>query len=146
LVANRTAVGSIFRLSCPACRPGWIAASSSDWKNRPFAFAGDEGNSGCEARNSPRGWWARNQHRLAPYLFLTPFAVLFLVWFAYPVGYAFYLRLFRRYDDLMGSPRRAACAPQSRRLDYCQWRTDPPAQVQWSRLFAFRVGAERREY
>jgi ABC-type sugar transport system permease subunit len=68
---------------------------------------------------------ARNQHRLAPYLFLTPFAVLFRVCFAYPVGYAFYLRLFRRYDDLMGSPRRAACAPQSRRLDYCQWRTDP---------------------
>lgn len=42
-------------------------------------------------------WWAKRQRGLAPYIFLTPFGILFLLFFAYPVGYAFYLSLFRRY-------------------------------------------------
>ena len=56
--------------------------------------------------------------RLAPYLFLAPFIILFFLFFAYPVGYAFYLSLFKRvgfappsyvglhnYADLFGDDR-----------------------------------------
>jgi ABC-type sugar transport system permease subunit len=38
-------------------------------------------------------WWQRNQRRLAPYLFISPFYVLFLVFFLGPVLFAFYLSL-----------------------------------------------------
>ncbi len=56
---------------------------------RPAVARGRLGSAGA--------WWDRHQRALAPYLFLTPFIVLFFVFFAYPVGYAFYLSLFRRY-------------------------------------------------
>jgi multiple sugar transport system permease protein len=39
-------------------------------------------------------WWQRNQRRLAPYLFIAPFYILFLVFFLGPVLFAFYLSLF----------------------------------------------------
>jgi ABC-type sugar transport system permease subunit len=63
-------------------------------------------------------WWSTHQRGLAPYLFLAPFIILFFLFFAYPVGYAFYLSLFKRvgfappsyvglhnYADLLGDGR-----------------------------------------
>jgi ABC-type sugar transport system permease subunit len=63
-------------------------------------------------------WWSYRQRNLAPYAFIAPFLILFCVFFAYPVGYAFYLSLFRRrgygqqfyaglrnYADLLGDDR-----------------------------------------
>ena len=38
-------------------------------------------------------WWQRNQRRLAPYLFISPFYILFLIFFLFPVVFAFYLSL-----------------------------------------------------
>ena len=37
------------------------------------------------------GWWARNQRRLAPYLFISPFYVLFAAFFLLPILFAAYL-------------------------------------------------------
>jgi ABC-type sugar transport system permease subunit len=75
----------------------------------------------ARARVAPVGisaWWSRHQRGLAPYLFLTPFVALFCAFFAYPVGYAFYLSLYRKvgfappsyvglqnYADLIGDGR-----------------------------------------
>ncbi len=46
------------------------------------------------ATSLPRlSWWQRNQRRLAPYIFISPFFVLFLIFFLGPVLFAFYLSL-----------------------------------------------------
>lgn len=45
------------------------------------------------SREPRRSWWQRNQAGLAPYLFISPFYLLFLVFFLGPSGFAFYLSL-----------------------------------------------------
>jgi multiple sugar transport system permease protein len=42
-------------------------------------------------RLSLGAWWRRNERRLAPYLFLSPFFVLFAVFMAYPIANALWL-------------------------------------------------------
>jgi ABC-type sugar transport system permease subunit len=38
-------------------------------------------------------WWRRHERRLAPYLFVSPFFILFAVFMAYPTAYALWLSL-----------------------------------------------------
>ncbi len=38
-------------------------------------------------------WWRRHERRLAPYLFISPFFILFAVFMAYPTAYALWLSL-----------------------------------------------------
>ena len=39
------------------------------------------------------GWWRRNERRLAPYLFISPFFILFALFLAYPIVQAFWISL-----------------------------------------------------
>jgi multiple sugar transport system permease protein len=39
------------------------------------------------------GWWRRNERRLSPYLFISPFFVLFTAFLAYPIAQAFWISL-----------------------------------------------------
>jgi ABC-type sugar transport system permease subunit len=49
---------------------------------------------GRTAITSRLSWWQRNQRRLAPYLFIAPFYVLFSIFFLGPVLFAFDLSLY----------------------------------------------------
>ncbi len=53
------------------------------------------------ARTAPSGgmgsWWWRNQRTLAPYLFIAPFFILFLVFGLYPIIYSFWLSFFKGF-------------------------------------------------
>jgi ABC-type sugar transport system permease subunit len=40
-------------------------------------------------------WWRRHDRKLAPYLFVSPFFILFLIFSVYPVLYSFYLSFFK---------------------------------------------------
>ena len=42
-------------------------------------------------------WWWRNQRTIAPYLFIAPFFVLFLVFGLYPIIYSFWLSFFKGF-------------------------------------------------
>ena len=41
------------------------------------------------------GWWTRHERALIPYLYIAPFFLLFLVFEIFPIGYSFWLSLFR---------------------------------------------------
>jgi len=43
------------------------------------------------------GWWTRHQRGLAPYLFISPFFVLFAIFGLYPVVYSLWLSFFRGF-------------------------------------------------
>jgi multiple sugar transport system permease protein len=47
----------------------------------------------------PRGWWARNQMRLAPWLFLAPGVLFFAVYVIFPIFQSFQISLYR-WDGL----------------------------------------------
>lgn len=53
------------------------------------------------ARTAPgpetASWWWRNQRTLAPYLFIAPFFILFLVFGIYPIIYSFWLSFFKGF-------------------------------------------------
>jgi ABC-type sugar transport system permease subunit len=40
------------------------------------------------------GWWSRNQIKVAPYVFISPFFILFAVFFVFPVVYSLFLSFF----------------------------------------------------
>jgi ABC-type sugar transport system permease subunit len=40
-------------------------------------------------------WWQKNDRKVAPYLFVAPFLLLFVVFSVYPVLYSFYLSFFK---------------------------------------------------
>lgn len=40
-------------------------------------------------------WWLRNQRKLAPYIFISPFYILFLIFFLGPILFAFVLSFFK---------------------------------------------------
>ncbi len=40
-------------------------------------------------------WWRKHDRKIAPYLFVSPFFILFLVFSVYPVLYSFYLSFFK---------------------------------------------------
>ncbi|GCE17732.1 carbohydrate ABC transporter permease [Dictyobacter kobayashii] len=42
-------------------------------------------------------WWRRNQRRLAPFLFIAPFYIIFLVFGLYPIFYSFWLSFFKGF-------------------------------------------------
>jgi ABC-type sugar transport system permease subunit len=42
-------------------------------------------------------WWRLNQRKLAPYIFIVPFFILFLVFGIYPIVYSFILSFFRGF-------------------------------------------------
>ncbi len=44
-----------------------------------------------------RGWWWRNQRAIAPYLFVSPFFILFLIFGLYPILYSFWLSFFKGF-------------------------------------------------
>lgn len=63
-------------------------------------------------------WWWRNQRAIAPYLFISPFFILFLIFGVYPILYSFWLSFFKgfgfggktffglgNYAHLLGDPR-----------------------------------------
>lgn len=43
------------------------------------------------------GWWKRNRRKVAPYLFISPFYILFLVFGIYPIFYSFWLSFFKGF-------------------------------------------------
>jgi ABC-type sugar transport system permease subunit len=45
----------------------------------------------ARAARAQTSWWGRNQRRLAPYLFISPFYILFVIFFLGPVLFALYL-------------------------------------------------------
>src|SRR5690349_8626722 len=45
------------------------------------------------------GWWGRNERKLIPYVFLTPFLIIFLVFTVYPVVDSFIMSL-HKVDSL----------------------------------------------
>jgi multiple sugar transport system permease protein len=48
-----------------------------------------------EGRQARTSWWMRNQRKIAPYLFISPFYVVFAVFFLVPVVFAFILSFFK---------------------------------------------------
>jgi len=42
-------------------------------------------------------WWRRNQRKLAPFLFIAPFYLIFLVFGLYPIVYSFWLSFFKGF-------------------------------------------------
>jgi ABC-type sugar transport system permease subunit len=42
-------------------------------------------------------WWTRHQRAIAPYLFISPFFILFLVFGLYPIAYSFWLSFFKGF-------------------------------------------------
>ncbi|WP_201387749.1 carbohydrate ABC transporter permease [Ktedonobacter sp. SOSP1-85] len=42
-------------------------------------------------------WWHRNQRKLAPYIFISPFFILFLVFGIYPILYSLWLSFFKGF-------------------------------------------------
>jgi ABC-type sugar transport system permease subunit len=42
-------------------------------------------------------WWWRNQRAIAPYLFISPFFILFLIFGFYPILYSFWLSFFKGF-------------------------------------------------
>ncbi|HZR43771.1 MAG TPA: sugar ABC transporter permease, partial [Ktedonobacteraceae bacterium] len=44
-----------------------------------------------------RGWWVRNQRKIAPYLFVSPFYILFLVFGIYPIFYSLIISFFKGF-------------------------------------------------
>ena len=42
-------------------------------------------------RRTYSSWWARHQRAIAPYLFIAPFFLLFVVFGLYPIVYSFWL-------------------------------------------------------
>ena len=42
-------------------------------------------------------WWRRNERKIAPYLFIAPFWILFLVFGLYPIVYSLYLSFFKGF-------------------------------------------------
>jgi len=66
--------------------------------------AGPPGPPGPPDRRRRRsGWWTRRERMLAPYLFISPFYLLYLVFLLGPTGYAFWLSL-HSWSGL-GTPR-----------------------------------------
>ncbi len=67
----------------------------------------------AEFQTAPHGWWRRNQQTLAPYLFLAPGVLFFLVYVIFPIFQSFNISLYewdglgeaeyiglRNYEDL----------------------------------------------
>ncbi|HTI14935.1 MAG TPA: sugar ABC transporter permease [Dictyobacter sp.] len=52
---------------------------------------------GHSARPASSGWWRRNRRKIAPYLFISPFFVLFVVFSVYPILYSFWLSFFKGF-------------------------------------------------
>src|ERR671939_318449 len=52
-------------------------------------------STGRQARAS--NWWWRNQRALAPYLFISPFFILFLIFGVYPILYSFWLSFYKGF-------------------------------------------------
>src|SRR3712207_6384300 len=48
-------------------------------------------------RSAASSWWWRNQRTIAPYLFIAPFFVLFLIFGLYPIVYSFWLSFFKGF-------------------------------------------------
>jgi ABC-type sugar transport system permease subunit len=44
-----------------------------------------------------RGWWMHRQRKISPYLFISPFYILFLVFGVYPVFYSFIISFFKGF-------------------------------------------------
>jgi ABC-type sugar transport system permease subunit len=44
-----------------------------------------------------KGWWRRNQRKMAPYIFIAPFCILFLVFGVYSILYSFVLSFFKGF-------------------------------------------------
>src|SRR5882724_4653805 len=42
-------------------------------------------------------WWRRNQRKIAPYIFIAPFFVIFLVFGLYPIVYSFVLSFYKGF-------------------------------------------------
>ncbi len=42
-------------------------------------------------------WWRRNERKIAPYMFIAPFWILFLVFGLYPIVYSLYLSFFKGF-------------------------------------------------
>ena len=42
-----------------------------------------------------RAWWSRSQRKVVPYVFISPFYILFIVFSVGPLAYALYLSLHR---------------------------------------------------
>ncbi len=45
----------------------------------------------------PGSWWYRNKRRVAPYIFISPFYILFLVFGIYPIFYSFVLSFYKGF-------------------------------------------------
>jgi ABC-type sugar transport system permease subunit len=43
------------------------------------------------------GWWRQNQRKLAPYVFIAPFFILFVSFSLYPILYSFWLSFFKGF-------------------------------------------------
>lgn len=43
----------------------------------------------------PRHWWDMNQRKIAPYVFIAPFYILFAIFTVFSIGYSFWLSLFK---------------------------------------------------
>ena len=48
-------------------------------------------------RRARSSWWARHQRAIAPYLFISPFFLLFLVFGLYPIVYSFWLSFLKGF-------------------------------------------------
>ena len=42
-----------------------------------------------------RAWWSRSERKVVPYVFISPFYILFIVFSVGPLIYALYLSLYR---------------------------------------------------
>ncbi len=50
-----------------------------------------------EPGGGARSWWWRNQRTIAPYLFISPFFILFAIFGLYPILYSFWLSFFKGF-------------------------------------------------
>jgi ABC-type sugar transport system permease subunit len=50
------------------------------------------------SRQAPRqNWWKRNRRKLAPYIFISPFYIIFAVFGLYPIAYSLWLSFFKGF-------------------------------------------------
>jgi len=49
------------------------------------------------ARRGESSWWRRNQRKIAPYVFISPFFILFAIFGIYPILYSFWLSFFKGF-------------------------------------------------
>src|SRR5829696_5247935 len=49
----------------------------------------------ARAPERPASWWVRHQHAIAPYLFILPFFLVYVIFFLYPVISSFILSFYK---------------------------------------------------